>query len=69
MTRKLIDIDLDALVEATALLGTKTPKDTINTALRAVAAVHCRAKALDELTEIAATGAFDHLLDKGNYRP
>ena len=68
MTKKLIDIDLDALAEATALLGTNTQKDTINTALREVAAVH-HAKALDELTEIAATGAFDHLLDKGNYRP
>ncbi len=69
MTKKLIDIDLDALAEATALLGTKTQKDTINTALREVAAVQRRAKALSELTEIAATGAFDHLLDKGNYRP
>src|SRR4051794_2802777 len=39
MTKKLIDIDLDALAEATALLGTKTQKDTINTALREVAAV------------------------------
>ena len=62
MTKKLIDIDLDALAEATALLGTKTQKDTINTALREVAAVQRRAKALDELTQIAATGAFDHLL-------
>ncbi|MET7425398.1 type II toxin-antitoxin system VapB family antitoxin [Dactylosporangium sp. NPDC005555] len=69
MTKKLIDIDLDALAEATALLGTKTQKDTINTALREVAAVQRRAKALAELTEIAATGAFDHLLDKRNYRP
>jgi Arc/MetJ family transcription regulator len=69
MTKKLIDIDMDALSEATALLGTKTQKDTINTALREVAAVQRRARALDELSEIAATGAFDHLLDKENYRP
>lgn len=66
---KIIDVTLDALVEATAMLGTKTQKDTINTALRKAAAVQRRARALDELTEIAATGAFDHLLDKGNYRP
>ena len=69
MTKKLIDIDMDALSEATALLGTKTQKDTVNTALREVAAIQRRARALDELTEIAATGAFDHLLAKENYRP
>ena len=60
---------LTTITIAGTLLGTKTQKDTINTALREVAAVQRRAKALEELTEIAAAGAFDHLLDKGNYRP
>ncbi|GAA2591966.1 hypothetical protein GCM10010399_23110 [Dactylosporangium fulvum] len=67
--KKLIDAVSDALAEVNALLGTRTQKDAINTALREVAAVQRRAKALDELTEIAATGAFDHLLDKGKRRP
>ncbi|GAA1505621.1 hypothetical protein GCM10009827_019080 [Dactylosporangium maewongense] len=69
MAKELIDVALDALAETNALLGTKTQKDLVNTALREVAAIQSRARALDELTEIAATGAFDHLLDKGNYRP
>ncbi len=69
MTKKLIDIDEDALAEATELLGTKTQKDTVNTALREVVAQQRRARALAEMTAIAATGVFDHLMDKRNYRP
>ncbi|MEU0559384.1 helix-turn-helix transcriptional regulator [Dactylosporangium sp. NPDC006015] len=65
---EVASIVLEVLAEANALPGTEMKKDTINTALRAVAAVQRRARALDELTEIAATGAFDHLLDKGSYR-
>jgi predicted nucleic acid-binding protein len=37
MTKVLIDVDDDALAEASALLGTKTKKDTVNTALRETA--------------------------------
>jgi Arc/MetJ family transcription regulator len=36
VTKVLIDIDDDVLAEASVLLGTKTKKDTVNTALREV---------------------------------
>ena len=37
MTKRLIDVDDDALETARAKLGTKTIKDTVNEALRAAA--------------------------------
>ncbi|HEV7707219.1 MAG TPA: type II toxin-antitoxin system VapB family antitoxin [Asanoa sp.] len=68
MTKVLIDVDDDALAEASALLGTKTKKDTVNTALRETAVRLRRAEALARLAEIGETGAFDDLLDKSAYR-
>jgi Arc/MetJ family transcription regulator len=68
MTKSLIDLDDEALAEAAALFGTKTKKDTVNTALREAAQRQRRARALAELVEIAKTGQFDELLDKRNYR-
>ncbi|GAA3457086.1 type II toxin-antitoxin system VapB family antitoxin [Dactylosporangium matsuzakiense] len=68
MTKVLIDIDDDALAEASALLGTKTKKDTVNTALRSTADQLRRAKALTRLAELGEAGAFDELLDKSAYR-
>jgi Arc/MetJ family transcription regulator len=68
MTKVLIDVDDDALAEASALLGTKTKKDTVNTALRETANHLRRAKALGRLAELGETGAFDELLDKAAYR-
>ncbi|GAA4684164.1 type II toxin-antitoxin system VapB family antitoxin [Phytohabitans rumicis] len=68
MTKVLIDVDDDALAEASALLGTKTKKDTINTALRETANQLRRAKALARLAELGEAGAFDQLLDKTTYR-
>jgi Arc/MetJ family transcription regulator len=65
----LIDVDDDALTEASALLGTKTKKDTVNTALRETASQLRRAKALARLAELGETGAFNELLDKTTYRP
>ena len=38
MTKMLIDVDDEALAEASSLLGTKTKKDTVNAALEFVAA-------------------------------
>jgi Arc/MetJ family transcription regulator len=64
----LIDIDDDALAEASELLGTKTTSDTVNTALRETVRRLRRAKALARLAEIGASGAFDDLLTKGAYR-
>ena len=68
MTKILIDVDDDALAEASALLGTRTKKDTVNTALRETANQLRRARALARLAELGETGAFDDLLDKANYR-
>jgi Arc/MetJ family transcription regulator len=66
VTKSLIDLDDEALAEAAVLFGTKTKKDTVNTALREAAQRLRRARALARLTEIAATGQFDELLDKRN---
>lgn len=68
MTKVLIDIDDDALADAAALLGTKTKRDTVNTALRETAERLRRAKALARLAELGESGAFDELLDKSAYR-
>lgn len=51
MTKMLIDVDDEALAEAAALLGTKTKKDTVNTALRETANQLRRADALARLAE------------------
>jgi len=69
MAKSLIDVDEEALAEASALLGTKTKKDTVNTALREAAQRLRRAHALSALAERGEAGDFDQLLDKVNYRP
>lgn len=69
MTKMLIDIDEAALAAAAALLGTKSKKDTVNTALRETAERRRRAEALAQLAALGEAGAFDELLDKQNYRP
>lgn len=68
MTKVLVDIDDDVLAEASVLLGTKTKKDTVNTALREVVQRLRRANALARLTEMGEAGVFDELLDKRAYR-
>lgn len=68
MTKILVDVDDDALAAASELLGTKTKKDTVNTALRESVARLRRARALAGLTELGAEGVFDDLLDKESYR-
>jgi Arc/MetJ family transcription regulator len=68
MTKVLIDIDDEALAEASALLGTRTKKDTVNTSLRNTAEQLRRARALAELADMGAAGDFDELLDKRTYR-
>ncbi|GIG02870.1 type II toxin-antitoxin system VapB family antitoxin [Catellatospora citrea] len=69
MAKMLIDVDEELLAEAAEVFGTKTKKDTVNTALRESAAQRRRAEAFDELSALADTGYFDELLDKKNYRP
>ena len=68
MTQLPIDIDDEALAEATVHFGTESQEDTVNAPLRDVAERSRRLRALDELGEIGATGVFDELLDKRNYR-
>ena len=68
MAKTVIDIDEAALAEAAEFLGTSTKKDTVNTALREVVLRLRRARGLARLVEIAETGQFDELLDKGNRR-
>lgn len=68
MSKLLLEVDDEALAEAAKLLGTKTKKDTVNTALREVAKRRSRAIALAKLRERGARGDFDLLLDKRNYR-
>ena len=68
MTKILVDVDDAALAEAARLLGTRTKKDTVNTALREIADRLRRAKALARLAELGESGAFDELLDKASHR-
>jgi len=68
MTKSLIDVDDEALAEAAALFGTRTKKDTVNTALREAAQRLRRLRALEELAEMGRAGDFDELLDKRTYR-
>lgn len=68
MTRTVIELDDDLLAEAAKILGVKTKKDTVNAAMREVVEGRRRALAWQRLQEKAATGAFDELLDKKNYR-
>ncbi|MET8079688.1 type II toxin-antitoxin system VapB family antitoxin [Streptomyces sp. NPDC005303] len=68
MSKLLIEVDDEALAEAQLLLGTKTKKDTVNTALLEVAKRRRRAVALAKLRERGARGDFDILLDKRNHR-
>jgi Arc/MetJ family transcription regulator len=53
MTKRLVDIDDDALAQARARLGTETIKDTVNEALRRAAAD--RADELDRALDALAT--------------
>ena len=60
MTKTLIDIDDEYLAAAQQALGTATKKDTINAALREVAALAARRRDLHRLT----SGGLPDLEDK-----
>jgi Arc/MetJ family transcription regulator len=70
MTKLLVDIDEDSLDAAAELYGTRTKKDTVNTALAEAARRLQRVQALAKARELAATGTIDVdvLLDKKQYR-
>lgn len=59
MSATQIDLDDDALEAAMRELGTTTKKDTVNAALREVAARRRRLRAFYELVEMGEQGAFD----------
>ena len=54
-----IDIDEDALAGAMRLSGAKTKKETVNVALRELAARHRRIEALEHYATLAAGWDFD----------
>ena len=58
MTKRLIDVDDDALSAARAQLGTRTIKDTVNEALRS-AAHQRRAQLASALSVLAETDLDD----------
>lgn len=70
MSKVLIDIDDEALARASEILGTKTKKDTVNTALQETVRRLDRAAALTEMRELVAEGGVDLkvLDDKREYR-
>jgi Arc/MetJ family transcription regulator len=70
MSRTVIDLDDDLVADVARALGTRTKKETVNTALREVLENRRRALALTRLREAVADSAFDLdlLADKGNYR-
>ena len=70
MSRTVIDLDDDLVAEVAQALGTRTKKETVNTALREVLENRRRAMALTRLRDATADGAFDLTLlaDKQNYR-
>ena len=49
MAKTLIDVDEESLAAAAEVLQTRTKKDTVNAALRAVAALAARRRDLDRL--------------------
>ncbi|GAA1466061.1 type II toxin-antitoxin system VapB family antitoxin [Nocardiopsis exhalans] len=70
MSKVLIDIDDEALARASEILGTKTKKDTVNTALQETVRRLDRAAALAEMRELVTEGGVDLevLDDKREYR-
>ena len=70
MSRTVIDLDDDLVADVARALGTRTKKETVNTALREVLENRRRAVALTRLRDAATEGAFDLaiLQDKGQYR-
>jgi Arc/MetJ family transcription regulator len=58
MSRTLVDVDPDLLSAASAVLGTRTKKDTVTAALRAAVASAAQRRELDMIrTEVWADAA------------
>ncbi|WP_406295366.1 type II toxin-antitoxin system VapB family antitoxin [Embleya sp. NBC_00888] len=61
MSEALIDVDEEALAIVARMLGTTTTRDTINTALRRMAAaeIERRTVAIERIRELVAEGALN----------
>jgi Arc/MetJ family transcription regulator len=70
MARIVMDLDEELLASVARELGTSTPQETVNAALREVIPNRRRANALTRLRDAADEGAFDLSLldDKKKYR-
>ena len=53
MTKKLVDIDVDALEEARRILGVESYKDTVNAGLREIIAAAARRREVERFTDPA----------------
>jgi len=65
MAKTLIDIDEETLAAAAQALHTQTKKETVNAALRAVAAMAARRRDLERLTSGALPDLEDEQLMRG----
>ena len=63
MAKTLIDIDADSLAAAARELGTATKKDTVNAALREVAALGARRRDLARFLDVADSAELADLAD------
>jgi len=59
MARIVIEVDEQALAEASQLLGTITTEDTVNAALRAVSARGRRSASMARMRKMIAEGTAD----------
>jgi Arc/MetJ family transcription regulator len=59
MTKTLIDVDDEALAEASKVLGTTSKKDTVNAALREIIDRRRRAAAIARMRQMVAEGEID----------
>ena len=51
MTKKLVDIDVEALEEARRILGVESYKDTVNAGLREIIAAAARRREVQRFTD------------------
>lgn len=65
MAKTLIDLDEEALAFAAEVLGTRTKKDTVNSALQEIGARAKRERALEQMIQLFESGAFDASMRAG----
>ena len=68
MTKRLVDIDDDLLEEAKKVLGSRTIKETVNTALDEVIKLELRRRHVDRLVKMEGLDLDDPEVMKGAWR-